>query len=473
MAYKPTFSVSSDPAVYASQPVPSLTDFNNLWVLWDTVTRQMIPKQELLSKPIKLRNACIFYLGHIPTFSDIHLSKATGDHPPELAYYRQIFERGIDPDVDNPELCHSHSEIPDTWPAVEEILKYQTAVRDRIKALLTPETLESSPALRKALWIGYEHEAMHLETLLYMLIQSEKTLPPAGVVVPDFEAEATAAASMTVPNEWIKIAPKTISIGLNESNSNKQHFGWDNEVPLRSTEVGAFLARTQPITNREYAQYLLATGKETIPASWVPLHNSNRSNGWPNGFSNGNMNGSNTILDFISDKAVRTVFGKVPLKYALDWPVMASYNELVSCATWLGGRIPSMEEVRSIYEHVDSLRAKSIQNRAETIPAVNSHLSNDGVEETPPQNGASNGVNGLGSNESDPSTLFADLSNANVGFKAWHPVPVTGLTTLPGQSELGGVWEWTSSVLEQHEGFEAMKLYPGYTGKRFLDLNMC
>lgn len=35
---------------------------------------------------------------------------------------------------------------------------------------------------------------------------------------------------------------------------------------------------------------------------------------------------------------------------------------------------------------------------------------------------------------------------------------------LAGQAELGGVWEWTSSALEKHQGFEPMALYPGYTG---------
>lgn len=29
---------------------------------------------------------------------------------------------------------------------------------------------------------------------------------------------------------------------------------------------------------------------------------------------------------------------------------------------------------------------------------------------------------------------------------------------------MGGVWEWTSTVLEAHEGFKPMELYPGYTG---------
>jgi formylglycine-generating enzyme required for sulfatase activity len=59
-----------------------------------------------------------------------------------------------------------------------------------------------------------------------------------------------------------------------------------------------------------------------------------------------------------------------------------------------------------------------------------------------------------------------DLLGANVGFRHWHPMPVSQYgNKLAGQSEMGGVWEWTSTTLDKHEGFEAMPLYPGYTGK--------
>ena len=55
-----------------------------------------------------------------------------------------------------------------------------------------------------------------------------------------------------------------------------------------------------------------------------------------------------------------------------------------------------------------------------------------------------------------------------MGFKHWHPIPVTSNgDKLSGQSELGGVWEWTSTVLEKQEGFEAMELYPAYTADFF------
>jgi len=168
------------------------------------------------------------------------------------------------------------------------------------------------------------------------------------------------------------------------------------------------------------------------------------------------------------ERRVRTVFGKVPLKFALDWPLMASYNQLIAFIEWTGeGRIPTMEEVRSIYEYVEDLCKDELEKtNSRTIPAVNSHLINDGVEETPPSNGAVHrgSSNGAAPN---PHDLFIDLSDANTAFKHWHPTPVRLDGTLAGQGQTGGAWEWTSTVLEKHEGFEPMKLYPGYTADFF------
>ncbi len=54
--------------------VPSREEWYDLWNSWDFITRNMIPESMLFQKPIDLRHICLFYLGHIPTFLDIHLS---------------------------------------------------------------------------------------------------------------------------------------------------------------------------------------------------------------------------------------------------------------------------------------------------------------------------------------------------------------------------------------------------------------
>jgi L-histidine Nalpha-methyltransferase / hercynylcysteine S-oxide synthase len=107
--------------------------------------------------------------------------------------------------------------------------------------------------------------------------------------------------------------------------------------------------------------------------------NVNRTNGYANGHGNGISNRSGSLdsvtpESFLQGKAVRTVYGLVPLKYALDWPIFASYDELAGCASWMGGRIPTFEEVKSIYAYVDFLKRKETEKKlGKTLPAVNGY----------------------------------------------------------------------------------------------------
>ncbi|KAJ3566531.1 hypothetical protein NPX13_g7096 [Xylaria arbuscula] len=376
---KDPLSFSLNPQDYARESVPQMSDWESLWAVWDTITRRMLPNEELLDKPIKLRNACIFYLGHTPAFLDIQLTKTTNEGPTSPRYFHSIFERGIDPDVDNPENCHAHSEIPDEWPQLGEILAYQGRVRDRLSSLYDNGAENIPRGVARAIWVGFEHEVMHMETLLYIMVQSDKTLPPPDIPMPNFQALARDAKLSRVENKWFDIPEQTITLGMDdpegdlESNS---HFGWqadvdvrDNEKPQRQVHVHGFQAKGRPITNEEYAQYLLETKRDRCPASWATT-NVEETNG-----SNGHAtaaNGASLPPSYLQGKSVRTVFGLVPLKHALDWPVFASYDELAGCAAWMGGRIPTFEETRSIYSHVEFLKKKEAENKlGATVPAVN------------------------------------------------------------------------------------------------------
>ncbi|PYH43948.1 DUF323 domain protein [Aspergillus saccharolyticus JOP 1030-1] len=443
-------SYPTRPSQYAASAVPSYEEFQKLWTAWDIVTRSMVPREELLSKPITLRNALIFYLGHIPTFLDIHLTRALGDEPTAPKSYQAIFERGIDPDVDNPEKCHSHSEIPDEWPAVDEILDYQERVRGRVRAIYQTKDLSRARTLGEALWIGFEHEAMHLETFLYMLIQSERINPPPAVAKPDFARMFHDARERQKPNDWFTIPEQTVKVGLDDDGESMPgvSYAWDNEKPARAVSVKAFQAQGRPITNGEYAKYLQASQTAQTPESWVKVG----SKGAQVAQSNG-CHGTGGE-EYLRQLAVRTVFGPVPLEYAQDWPVIASYDELAQYARSVDCRLPSFEEVKSIYAYANRVNG-----------AVNGHSEINGV------NGHAIGVTTTKLSSQSPyvsQPIFVDLEKCNVGFKYWHPTPVTQHgDRLAGHGELGGVWEWTSTTLEPHEGFEAMKIYPGYTSDFF------
>jgi hypothetical protein len=239
---------SMDPAEYAAEALPSLDEWKTLWALWDRVTRGMLPQQALLSKPIDLRNACIFYLGHIPTFCDIQLTKTMAAaseawgrlaRPTEPSAYARIFERGIDPDVDNPDHCHAHSDIPDEWPGLDDILAYQARIRARVQAIYEEgHRNRDSSSVEAALgrevargaWLAFEHEAMHLETLLFMLLQSDDTLPPPGVEAPDWETMARGARRARVANEWHRVPARVVGVGLAGDEEGSvvagEDFGW-------------------------------------------------------------------------------------------------------------------------------------------------------------------------------------------------------------------------------------------------------
>ena len=224
---------------------------------------------------------------------------------------------------------------------------------------------------------------MHLETLLYMLLQSDKTRPPPGMA-PDFETMAKQARKAAVPNEWIKVPASTITVGLNDPETDDgpdRYFGWDNEKPQRSVNVPAFEAQARPLTNEDYARFLDQTGRDGLPASWTtegPLRSSSKANGVPHVNGNGvYLNGSSPQLTdaYLNGIFVRTVYGPVPLKCALDWPVFASYDELSRCAAWMNGRIPTADEARSIYSYVDVNKNKYVDSiLTKKVSAVNGQV---------------------------------------------------------------------------------------------------
>ena len=221
---------------------------------------------------------------------------------------------------------------------------------------------------------------MHLETLLYMLLQSDRTLPPPGVA-PDFVALGKQAREAAIPNQWISIPATTLRSGLDDPENDDgpdRYFGWDNEKPQRQVDVPAFEAQARPLTNEDYARYLYCTGQDTLPASWVSERSSHSApTDQQEALVDGHgfyRNGLSPPLTnaYLAGKSVRTVYGPISLEHALDWPVFASYDELSKCAKWMNGRIPSLDEVRSLYYYVDRNKNKKTDSiNTKKVSAVN------------------------------------------------------------------------------------------------------
>jgi L-histidine Nalpha-methyltransferase / hercynylcysteine S-oxide synthase len=388
--------------------------------------------------------------GHIPTFLDIHLTRVTTGRPTPPAYYTQIFERGIDPDMEDPTQCHPHSEVPDSWPTLPELLEFRDRVRERLRSLYDGRELTQKQ--KRAIWLGFEHEVMHLETLLYMLIQSPKTRPPSYAHAPDWKELAFRGTKPIIDEseKWQYFPGGEITVGLDDTEEDdtlsSAFFGWDNENPRRKQFVKPFLSSKRAITNGEYAMYLQHTNGRP-PPSW-----SGTSPNW----------------------TVKTVFGPVPLSLATEWPVMASYDELKAYAEWKGGRLPTESELRYLYDYLH-MKDSVARRNAVNIDAVNGHLTQNGVNTTPPSDSyesATSSLNGIdGAKESINGTatfgtgsdVFVDMTGKNIGFRHWHPTPLPAANKLSTCAD-GGAWEWTSTTFDKHEGWKASKVYPGYSG---------
>ncbi|KAK7999005.1 hypothetical protein PG991_014680 [Apiospora marii] len=420
---------------YASTPVPSMEEWETMWKAWDMVTTQIIPADALMEQPIPLRNPLKFYVGHIPTLrelickysnsEDIHLSRATGTPLTQPASYAEFFERGIDPDVEDPTQCHDHSELPTVWPELSEMLEYREKVKRRIKLQYDTGRAYRDRTIGRALWIGYEHEESNRHQTYRVQISRgwrERRLQKG------------------VENQWFRVPEQGLTIGYEDPESDDgsdRYFAWDNEREPYDVKIPAFEAQARPVSVGEYAAFLVDSGKtDTIPATWVKL-NTRADNAKDNEDDNDEPddiprihNAVDTALqEFLEHHGIRTVWGPIP------YPKHE----------WVGGgvRVPTLHEVRSIHEYAAQLSTNTI----------NSSPSN-------PTNSKNKTMH------TDPESIFADLSGANVGLQNFHPVPITHRgDRLCGLGDLGGAWEWTSTVFAPQPGFKPMDIYPGYSGK--------
>jgi hypothetical protein len=102
-------------------------ELTQAWAFSDKVF-DLLKDNAWLEQPISLRHPFIFYLGHLPAFANNQINYVLNNQKSVSKYFDQIFERGIDPNVDTME-CHAHSEVPQTWPEISEIKEYRNKVR--------------------------------------------------------------------------------------------------------------------------------------------------------------------------------------------------------------------------------------------------------------------------------------------------------------------------------------------------------
>ena len=263
-------------------------------------------------RPITLRNPIVFYEGHFPAFAVNTLIKLAHGRKGIDARLEDLFARGIDPDSED-----GVKDPTDVWPSREEVLAYGAAADALVLDALANLPLEDDavPQLRggEAVFTILEHEAMHHETLLYMLhnLPYEKKVPVVGDRSSVPRARTTDNGQRTT-----KKTPTTVRIPAGDAHlgTAADTFGWDNEFPSHVVHVDAFEVDAYDVTNGQYREYVEATGAE-------PPHFWRRVNGaWMR----------------------RALFALEPLP--LDAPVYVTHEEAAAYARWRGRRLMTEAE---------------------------------------------------------------------------------------------------------------------------------
>jgi ergothioneine biosynthesis protein EgtB len=302
--------------------------FLSAWSRTDEIFGIVKP-QAMLSNPIALRHPFIFYVGHLPAFAWNQICRGVLHWRSFNPHFDELFSRGIDPDVETGE-CHAHPKVPQAWPDMMAVLHYRDRVRSAVLRSFDA-VLECAPRNVMAengrvFTMVLEHEAMHQETLLYMIQEAPLTMKQRLRIAPHYQlASEPMGTQVPVPR----------GEAIMGAHFDGLHFGWDNEFPEVRAEVPAFTLDTLPVTNGRYLEFV-DSGAYGDPRWWLEED-------WRWKTSAG-MNHPIVWRRVENRWLYRTLFDLLPLEQVLSWPVYVSLAEARAYARWRGGRLPSEAE---------------------------------------------------------------------------------------------------------------------------------
>jgi 5-histidylcysteine sulfoxide synthase/putative 4-mercaptohistidine N1-methyltranferase len=299
--------------------------FDNGWALTEVLFSALQGKSAFLTPPYhQLRHPLVFYYGHPATLyaNKLQLAGLGQSINPE---FEVLFETGVDEmswdDLSRPELA---------WPPMEEVTEY----RRKVYALVTdviarhPDLEPGHPPITPerpiwALFMGFEHERIHLETsavLMRELPEAWLARPPAWPPLHPLSAHP----ETTPPNHFVNIPGGTVRLG-------KPHhwpsYGWDNEYGEQVVEVAPFKVQQHLVSNGEFLEFVKAEGY-LDPALWTQTGwrwRQHRNAKWPCFWVSTGPAG-------LHQYRLRTIFeiGEMPW----SWPVEVNFHEAQAFCAW-------------------------------------------------------------------------------------------------------------------------------------------
>ncbi len=373
---------------------------------------EIVRSNALYNRPISERHRIIFYIGHLEAFDWNLIGSQGAGAASAHAEFDRLFAFGIDPVGGG-----LPTDQPSDWPRLPEVQGYVGSVRREIEKLLgdgrsAPNGWKYSREL--LLQVAIEHRLMHAETLAYMFhrLPYDQKVAPAG-----YQAADAAYSGVLANHRMIDIPAGSATLGIPRGSGT---FGWDNEFEAHEVQVPAFAMDEYKVTNGDYLKFIV-TGAYEDPSHWsaadwiwIKEQNVRHPAFWRQTQGRWNYLG---------------MFEEIPLP--LDWPVYVSHAEASAYARFAGKALPTEAQYhRAAYG--------TPQHGERQFP----------WGDAPP-----------------------DTTRGNFDFERWDPASVTahpeGRSAFGVEDMLGNGWEWTSTLFEPFEGFEAFPFYQGYSANFF------
>lgn len=312
-----------------------LAYFDNGWALTEILFAALQGEEAFYRPPYhSLRHPLIFYYGH-PAALYVNKLRVAGllDEPID-SFLETVMETGVDEmswdDMSKNEM---------RWPSVRQVQDYRRAVYRTVR-----QVIETHPDLGPghdpitakhplwALFMGFEHERIHIETTSVLMRELPLALLRRPEAFPDVHVSGRGPIPAFPPqagvdfpsNALIDVAAGPVHLGKPAA---WPSYGWDNEYGERQTGVRPFQASRFLISNGEFHAFVVAGGyrerrfwseegwqwrtfrNTKWPAFWVP--------DGPAGLHRYNL---------------RTLFEVVAMPWS--WPATVNYHEAKAYCAW-------------------------------------------------------------------------------------------------------------------------------------------
>jgi len=268
-----------------------------------------------------LRHPLIFYFGHTAVFI-INKLIISGVKIPRIdPNFESMFAVGVDEmswdDIDEKNY---------NWPTVNEVREYREKVKKFFNEYL--EKLEFTLPINweNPMWIALmiaDHEKIHLETssvimrrLPLKFFKNDKKIIDEKWRICE---EMINDKEKCLPNEYIQIPGKEITIGKQKSTSD--YYGWDVEYGKMNTKINDFSVNKFLTTNKEFLEFVKEDGYSTQEywteegIKWLRYQTLNRPVFW-------------------SEDHTKLRLFNCEIAMPWDWPVEVNYLEAKAYCNW-------------------------------------------------------------------------------------------------------------------------------------------